>query len=319
MVVRGTVPGDDHDVLRAAWRRFVRIDDETYPTNQGPRTDGIEGYSCTGFQTVWTVWNQARRIETELEKGRAGGFVGRPPNSFKGSNPVRRFFASQRDTAAVGAMMGLNDQLVRLGVAAAGCGPEVTDPAFITGLILKGIEDGEACNTHEDDYDNLMLVVLGRKVVYLAPHATFEDSHKWGGAGKANERLGARPLDSTAADTPTMWLKVELGIGDVMYLPRGWWHAVVSEPRTVMTNVVGAAKGRAATLEAEGGEMGAEGREQGATGGGRGRGGGGERSSAAPRGCGAAREAEGGEVGAEGREQGTTGGGRGGGGGGCTE
>ena len=135
-----------------------------------------------------TVWNQARRIETELEKGRAGGFTGRPPSSFKGSNPVRRFLESQQDTAAVGAMMGLYNQLMRVGMAAAGDGAEVVDPAFITGLILKGVEDGEAGNTHEDDYDNLMLVMLGLKVVYLAPHATFENRHCDAASMAARER-----------------------------------------------------------------------------------------------------------------------------------
>ena len=237
VVIRGVATRVDRGEIHNEWTRFLRADSETYMTNQGPSSDGSEGSTCPGFKTARSVWNKAWRIETELEKGTGRGFTRRPPPSFKGSNPVHRFLEMGIGSTAVSAMAQLQGTLQELARRVMSSEAETVHPAFITGLILKGIRNGDACNTHEDDYDNIMHLVLGRKVVYLAPHETFADATVWGGAGAEHERLKARPLDPTAADTPEMWRKVELGPGDALYLPRGWWHAVLSEPRTVMTNI----------------------------------------------------------------------------------
>ena len=111
-------------------------------------------------------------------------------------------------------------------------------PAFITGAIARGIGSGGVpCNTHRDAYHNIVLVLMGRKVFYVARPDTFENETDWRRGGDENERLLARPLDGTAKDVPADWFRAELGPGDVLYLPLDWWHAVLSDPHTVMTNV----------------------------------------------------------------------------------
>jgi hypothetical protein len=62
---------------------------------------------------------------------------------------------------------------------------------------------------------------------------------KWRGSGEENERLKARPLDlHTAEDMPAQfWRQADLRPGDMLYLPTSWWHAVLSNKHTVMTNV----------------------------------------------------------------------------------
>jgi hypothetical protein len=82
-----------------------------------------------------------------------------------------------------------------------------------------------------------VLVLTGRKVFYIARPETFENEADWRRGGDENERLLARPLDGTAKDVPADWFRAELRPGDMLYLPLDWWHAVLSDPHTVMTNV----------------------------------------------------------------------------------
>ena len=102
----------------------------------------------------------------------------------------------------------------------------------------KGIQHGEPCTTHQDTYDNYALILRGRKIFYTAKPPAFEDEGEWRGSGEANERPKARPLDpTTIKDVPKQWRKGDLRPGDMLYLPTGWWHAVLSDMHTVMTNV----------------------------------------------------------------------------------
>ena len=65
---------------------------------------------------------------------------------------------------------------------------------------------------------------------------TWEDGPR---NGKRNERLDVNPLIPGPYTEPPLaqWRLANLGPGDLLYLPRGWWHYVVSEPHSVMTNV----------------------------------------------------------------------------------
>ena len=106
-------------------------------------------------------------------------------------------------------------------------------PAFATGLIAVG--GGPA---HFDDYNNAALLLAGNKSFFIAPPnaMTWEDGPR---NGKRNERLDVNPLIPGPYTEPPLaqWRLANLGPGDLLYLPRGWWHYVVSEPHSVMTNV----------------------------------------------------------------------------------
>ena len=104
-------------------------------------------------------------------------------------------------------------------------------------MVSKGIKDGDPCTTHQDTYDNYALILLGRKIFYTAKPSTFEDENKWRGSGEVNERPKARPLHCTAKDKPEQWMKADLRPGDMLYLPINWWHAVLSDKHTIMTNM----------------------------------------------------------------------------------
>eukprot|EP00966_Prymnesium_polylepis_P123564 2856950-Prymnesium_polylepis.1 len=64
----------------------------------------------------------------------------------------------------------------------------------------------------------------------------WEDGHR---NGKRNERLDVNPFIPGPHTEPPLahWQIANLGPGDLLYLPCGWWHYVVSEPHSVMTNV----------------------------------------------------------------------------------
>ena len=235
LLITGGIPVADVLAIRSAWDGFVGGDDEAYCTNQGPSSDSPEGSSNHGYCTLAEVWGNAWRIETELDTSQRP--KKRPRNAF-GNNPVVKFLRDARHAAATTGVSRLQQELHDFAVAAAGPQCVVVQPSFITGSIRKGIEDGGVpCGTHQDAYQNILLVLTGRKVFYIAEPATFADETVWRKGGKPNERFNARPLDSTAADSPCDWFRVEVGPGDILYLPENWWHAVLSDPHTVMTNV----------------------------------------------------------------------------------
>ena len=113
-------------------------------------------------------------------------------------------------------------------------------PAFVTGRISDG-----AGSTHYDDYHNFALMAVGCKVFYI--------SKSTGGSpvdiavvhGEEHERRGVNPYNSTAFAplgclqhvSPDEWTVAVLEPGDVLYLPKGDWHWVYSDPNAVMTNV----------------------------------------------------------------------------------
>ena len=104
-------------------------------------------------------------------------------------------------------------------------------PAFACGLVPVG---GGPC--HFDAYENVAYVLLRKKTFYMCPHADL----RWGDGeqnGEHNERLDVDPMLVGWYPEPAVWDVAEVCAGDVLYIPRGWWHYVVSEPRSLMTNV----------------------------------------------------------------------------------
>jgi hypothetical protein len=57
--------------------------------------------------------------------------------------------------------------------------------------------------------------------------------------GNRNERLDVHPFVLGRHQEPSLkqWRRPMLGCGDVLYLPSGWWHHVLSTSHSVMTNV----------------------------------------------------------------------------------
>ena len=87
---------------------------------------------------------------------------------------------------------------------------------------------------HFDAFDNLLCVVRGRKTLLLWHPGCAELLYPGGGGSALFSQadvfapdLDAFPLLKRALP---LALRVELGPGDALYLPCGWWHAVQSQP-----------------------------------------------------------------------------------------
>ena len=177
------------------------------------------------------VWHTAQRIESGL-KGEV-------------ANPVNDWLRSPTKYGSVRwRMRKVHAQLGRL--ASERCrqlhvGQETK--AFIAGSIKAG-----GGPSHYDSYDNLALVLSGRKIFYHAPPGALEQVTVY---GEPNERLSVNPFDDVALNAPgykldthdlhgvvlaPQWRAAVLEAGDILFLPHRWWHWVWSEPATIMTN-----------------------------------------------------------------------------------
>ena len=237
VLLRGAMTRGDQGRLNKAWDDFISNDTELYMTNEGPKTDGPDGSSCKGPQLLRTAWEKPWRVETELVKERDGDGQAKPTRSegtYEG-NAVTKFIKDPKYKNATAGVRRLHEQIAHHAEGAAGKGETSIEPTFITGKIEKGIENGEPCTTHQDTYENIALVIRGRKIFYVAKPSRFK-SARWRGSGRENERPLARPLDTTTRDKPNDWMQADLRPGDILYLPRDWWHAVLSDPHTIMTN-----------------------------------------------------------------------------------
>ena len=238
LILRGAMPTEDQRKMNQAWDNFISDDTELYMTNEGPKTDDPDGSSCRGPQLLRTVWKKPWRVETELteERDEDGQSESTRPGQSHEGNAVTKFLTdpTHRD-ATIGAHR-LHEQLAHHARRTANGKGTTIEPTFITGKIKKGIKDGDPCTTHQDTYENHLIIIRGRKIFYVAKPSRFKHA-KWRGSGKKNERPLARPLDTTTKDKPSDWLQADLRPGDILYLPTNWWHSVLSDPRTIMTNI----------------------------------------------------------------------------------
>tara|TARA_Y100000748_G_scaffold185761_2_gene155547 strand:+ start:1126 stop:1782 length:657 start_codon:yes stop_codon:yes gene_type:complete len=95
-------------------------------------------------------------------------------------------------------------------------------PAFING---DGVFTTKA---HIDDYNNLLLVLHGTKEFYLASPNSEEVRHRK--AGQLHEAPESCP------SVRRFDFMVSLNAGDALYVPRNWWHHVVTKGRGAMVN-----------------------------------------------------------------------------------
>ena len=144
------------------------------------------------------------------------------------SNPVTKWLQQRRRAEPSLALAGRLLAQLRSVLSKARGRSKMLEPAFVAGSVRPG-----GGPTHFDDYDNLALVLVGGKTFYVAPPSTFRDSPR---LGKSNERKGVSPHDRLTSDR-NQWQVAHLQAGDILYLPKGWWHYVDSIPQTVMTNV----------------------------------------------------------------------------------
>ena len=208
IVVRSALTSGDMVALIDEWDLFMAQDKSLYQMGEG-----------RGMQTLSTMWNSPMRLEHDLRDTST-------------PNPVMTWLSSSPQGSVATRVWHLQQQLE--GVAAAHR-PILRRPAFATGLVRS---DGRDVITHFDDYNNTALVLIGIKTFLIAP----PDAMSWEDGpqnGNRNERLDVNPLlQGRRYPEPPLaqWQRADLSAGDILYLPSGWWHHVVSTSHTLMTN-----------------------------------------------------------------------------------
>ena len=105
-------------------------------------------------------------------------------------------------------------------------GPILRSPAFVNGV------DAAPTATHFDDYESIAFVLVGAKTFYVAaPNLVFQTGKRGQHESSAHP---FRPGSSREQAVPQPFLKIEVPAGCLLFLPRGWWHFVVSQAHTVM-------------------------------------------------------------------------------------
>jgi len=218
LVIRNLTIKKGKAEIESSWARTVRHDTGSYQVNEGVRTDRVDGGSshCPGLMRLHRIWTEARRMEVGLkdkERGHANpvlAWVQRQGQLEPSLEPVEQLLGQLKDM-----------------LCSARKRSTMREPAFVAGTIQPG-----GGPTHFDNYENLAVVLVGQKTFYLAEPSTFRDSPR---LGKANERLGVSPHDRLSSRVE-QWHVAHLEVGDILYLPLGWWHFVDSVPRTGMAN-----------------------------------------------------------------------------------
>lgn len=106
---------------------------------------------------------------------------------------------------------------------------EIASPQLLTSLssvVYRNFWFGMAgCHTplHSDPYDNFFVQVVGRKQFILVdPYAL---SAKWASRYRSG---GISMLCLSLESLSVPFYSVVLGSGDMLFIPKGWWHAVES-------------------------------------------------------------------------------------------
>ena len=207
LVVRSSLVDRDIMALTDEWELFVAQDTNRYQMGDG-----------RGRQTLTTMWDSPMRLEHDLQDTTT-------------QNPVMAWLSTAPRGSVAARFWQLQQQLEEL---AASHRPILRRPAFATGLVPT---DGGGI-THYDEYNNTAFVLAGMKTFFIAP----PDSMSWENGprtGNRNERLDVHPFVLGRHQEPSLkqWRVAMLGCGDVLYLPSGWWHHVLSTSHSVMTNV----------------------------------------------------------------------------------
>ena len=208
LVIRSTLADRDIMALTDEWELFIAQKPALYQMGDG-----------RGRETLATMWDSPMRLEHDLQDTTT-------------QNPVMSWLSTAPRGSVAERFWQLQQQLEEL---AASHRPILRRPAFATGLVRS---DGRGIVTHFDDYNNTALVLAGMKTFLIAPPNSMsrEDGPR---NGNRNERLDVNPLVLGRHREPSLaqWQMAMLGCGDVLYLPSGWWHHVLSTSHSVMTNV----------------------------------------------------------------------------------
>jgi hypothetical protein len=212
VLIRGGCGAAEERGLVESWTRYVEIDGRRHFTINPVKSDagpGEETPHARSGLSLRQIWHGRCRLETQLGKGSDG-------------SPVHEWLSS-RDGALVSAACGLEAELSSLGRLMCDGGDSVLRPSFVLGSVYA--RGGGP--THYDTYHSWAMVLVGRKSFYVLPHETLRKSK----GDKPHERSD---VDPSHRDLP--WRRFDLEPGDVFFLPAGWWHFVVSDPQTIMTN-----------------------------------------------------------------------------------
>lgn len=92
---------------------------------------------------------------------------------------------------------------------------------------------------HEDDAENVLMLLAGRKSVMLVHQDQARNIY-----AHVAEMHGTSPVHQDAVDLSAFprfanvsWLHGELGPGDTLYIPHTYWHQVVSSGRNLAVNL----------------------------------------------------------------------------------
>jgi hypothetical protein len=193
----------DTDAVCRAWTHHVRSCDETAFTAISPLTEGTR-------RTLQQTWEgTGLTIQHDLE------------DDARDENPIIDFLQAHPHLKHSGLWLRIMAWLEKH------VGPISRRPAFISGA--KAVAH---TTTHYDEYDSVAFVLMGCKTFYVAPpHLVWQT-----GRGRRNESSAhpLRPGSPHEQATPQPFFRVDVPAGSLLYLPRGWWHFVVSRPQTAM-------------------------------------------------------------------------------------
>ena len=104
--------------------------------------------------------------------------------------------------------------------------------------LWANLERESSSTCHYDPYPNLLCVVAGKKTVWLAsPDARhlLRAFPVWDESGN-HARRDLRFLNEKSEAAKDQFFQADLHPGDVLFLPEGWYHQVVSQPETLAVN-----------------------------------------------------------------------------------
>ena len=206
--------------------------------------------------TATATWGEAEvdfmRASASASAGKAMTYDGRPGRGARERMSLRAYVRANGRGRDGGILYGAQIALSELdgGDAAGTTLSEWTAETFRRLFRRKGVSaretnlwvigDGEGhTNWHYDNYDNVLTVLTGSKIVYLRAPAYYERAReRW----PSRDRLFAAGTESSnhAIDGESIIsgfdYKVCLSHGDSLFIPTGWLHAVWSSPWTIAVN-----------------------------------------------------------------------------------